>query len=265
HKTDRVVKGFDVRPDMAIETWIELPMGEEVLLWDEFSPALYSLNIILESSCNDNKWRDEVFTNFGMREFTANGTQFTVNDKTVFLRGKHDACVFPLTGYSPMDVDSWERILRIAKSYGINHYRFHTWCPPEAAFEAADRIGIYMQPELCPGNFFWDSDHPDYDPEMLKYLKAEAAGIMKAFGNHPSFVMFALGNELGGSRKAMAEVVDWLRSIDSRHSYAQGSNNFWTEPMLAEGDDYWTTMRTNVGRASIRGAFSHCNMPLGYI
>jgi len=267
HKTDRVVKGFDVSPGVATETWVELRMGEEVLLWDEFSPAFYSLSIMLESSCNDNKWRDEVFTNFGMREFRANGTQFAVNGKTVFLRGKHDACVFPLTGYSPMDVDSWERILRIAKSYGINHYRFHTWFPPEAAFEAADRVGIYMQPELWPGKFFWDSDHPDYDPEMLKYLKAEAARIMKAFGNHPSFVMFALGNELGGSRKAMAEVVDWLRSIDSRHLYAQGSNNFWTKPMLAEGDDYWTTFRTNVGSASIRGAFSHYNIygPLGHI
>ena len=64
------------------------------------------------------------------------------------LRGKHDGLIFPKTGYAPTDVNEWLRVLGIAKSYGINHYRFHTCCPPDAAFTAADLLGIYMEPEL---------------------------------------------------------------------------------------------------------------------
>ena len=94
-----------------------------------------------------------------MRKFSTLGTQFTINGTKTFLRGKHDACVFPLTGYPPMDVEGWQKVFRIAKSYNINFYRFHSWTPPLAAFEAADIEGIYLQPELP----FWGSFSKDQE------------------------------------------------------------------------------------------------------
>jgi len=232
-----------------------LPLGAGAKTWDEFSPALYRLRVELDKEVNGKRITDLREIDFGLREFVRKGTQFSVNGRTIFLRGKHDACVFPLTGYAPMSVDEWVGVLRIAKSYGINHYRFHSWCPPAAAFAAADIVGIYMQPELPNWQAFGEPPkNADGDVEIRNssspgarhadYLLAEGKRILQAFANHPSFVMFALGNELAGSRAAMRAVVSEYKRFDPRPLYAQGSNNFFWEPSLAEGDDYWTTYMT---------------------
>jgi len=128
---------FQVSGDSIVE--LEYALGSKTDLWDEYSQPVYTLNAILS---RENQVLDNMTSQFGMRKFAVKGTHFTINGRTTFLRGKHDACVFPLTGHPPMDTAGWMRTFRIAKSYGINHYRFHSWCPPEAAFEAADMMGI---------------------------------------------------------------------------------------------------------------------------
>jgi len=231
-------------------------IGPGMQTWDEFSPALYQLTLDFTGQSGGKRVADRRVLNFGMREFKTRGTQFVVNGRPTFLRGKHDACVFPLTGYAPMNVEEWVRVLRIAKSYGINTYRCHTWCPPDAAFAAADIVGIYMQPEL-PN---WGPIGPpekvdakdvevksDSQPieERTKYLTAEGHRILKQFGNHPSFVMLALGNENNGSREVMGNMVADFRAYDcGRRLFAQGSNNHLNNPTLAPGDDFWTTVST---------------------
>ena len=154
-----------------------------------------------------------------------------------------------------MDVDSWKRVFMIAKSYGINHYRFHTWCPPEAAFTAADIIGVYLQPELCNNGFGFD-----------EYFRAEARRILNAYGNHPSFVMMSMGNETNSSHDKLADLVSNLRVLDRRHLYAQSSNYECGNSKLADGDDYWTTMRVAKGKdGAVRGSYSHADLPLGNV
>lgn len=220
--------------------------------WDEFEPNLYRMQIAYTSKAASSQRT----VSFGMREFTTRGTQFCCNGKTLFLRGKHDACVFPLTGHAPMTVDEWVRVMRIAKSYGINHYRFHTWCPPEAAFEAADIVGIYMQPELpvwgsigakakVDGNDVEQKTDNDPVRQRTEYLREEGLRMLKAYGNHPSFVMMALGNEMSGSMEVMADLIRTYRDYDATKCYAQGSNNFLNNPRLPEGDNYWTTTFTH--------------------
>ena len=119
----------------------ELDMGENMLTWSEYAPNLYRLDVELTSkSGTDTKTVD-----FGMREFKADGTRFTVNGVPVFLRGTLECCIFPLTGYPSMEADYWEKIYRRCKEFGLNHVRFHSWCPPEVAFEVADREGIYLE------------------------------------------------------------------------------------------------------------------------
>ena len=243
----------------TIEAVYEL--GADAPTWDEFAPVLCRLSLRLSASAEGRAFADEREVDFGLRDFTAKGTQFAVNGRTVFLRGKHDACVFPLTGYAPMTEDGWRRVFRIAKSYGLNHYRFHSWCPPEAAFAAADREGLYLQPELP--NFGGDLGK---NAAAAEYTRAEGLRILAAFGNHPSFAMLALGNEMWGGRVKRAEVVRDFRAADPRHLYAQASNYEFGEPKLAEGDDYWTTMRTKVGlEGNVRGSFSHADLPLGHV
>ena len=123
---------------------LTLDMGDSPLLWSEFHPALYRLRISLDTDHT----HDTQSVDFGMREFRTEGTQFVLNDKKIFLRGKHDGCTFPLTGYTPMDVESWRKVFQTAKRYGINHYRCHSYTPSESALKAADIEGIYFQIEL---------------------------------------------------------------------------------------------------------------------
>jgi Glycosyl hydrolases family 2, sugar binding domain/Glycosyl hydrolases family 2/Glycosyl hydrolases family 2, TIM barrel domain len=235
-------------------------MGSNTLFWSEFNPSLYKLAVKLKGK----KVLDTTTINFGMRKFSTLGTQFTINGTKTFLRGKHDACVFPLTGHPPMDVGGWQKVFRIAKSYNINFYRFHSWTPPLAAFEAADIEGIYLQPELP----FWGSFSKNRNSELNTFLLKEGDHILETYGNHASFVMFALGNELSGDFDIMKEFLNHFKSVDSRHLMAYGSNNYLGFRGQAAGEDYYAACRIGADTDTtyskhIRGSFSFADANSG--
>ena len=232
---------------------IEYDLGDKAQLWSEFDPVLYQLNVTLKGKIP----LDAVTTNFGLRKFSTSGTQFTINGLKTFLRGKHDACVFPLTGHPPMDVESWRKVFRIARSYNINFYRFHSWTPPEAAFQAADIEGIYMQPELS----YWGSLSKDRNRDLNDYLLKQGENILEEYGNHASFVMFALGNELSGDQNVMNDFLNHFRAFDSRPLMAYGSNNYLGYRGQAAGEDYFAGCRIGPDtddsyKTHIRASFS---------
>jgi hypothetical protein len=181
----------------------------------------------------------------------------------VFLRGKHDACVWPLTGHCPMDDLAWREYFRRCSDYGINHVRFHSWCPPEAAFRAADDMGIYLQPELP----FW-GDFNAKDSVLMRFLHKEGENILREYGHHPSFAMFALGNELWGSIDEMAHFVSDFRQIAPHILFTFGSNYYLGYQGVKPGMDYFTTCRVG-GEAwgsydtHTRGSFSFADAKTG--
>ena len=240
---------------------IELPvnMGDKPLLWSEFHPALYKLNITLRAGKN----RDSRMVDFGMRKFEVEGTQFVINGYKTFLRGKHDACVFPLTGYGPMDVASWQRVFRVAKQYGINHYRCHSFTPPRAALEAADIEGIYYQIELPLWGYIKREN-----TVLNDFLKREGDMLLEHFGNHPSFMMLGLGNELDAEIDVVREWLDDFRNRDNRHLYCFGSNNNlgWKGPQ--DGEDFFVTCRVGGGdgyTTHVRTSFAYVDAEKGGI
>lgn len=197
---------------------MELPMGQDFLIWDEFSPALYRLTATLKNG----KQIETKQIQFGMREFTINGKWFYINGRKTMLRGTVENCDFPLTGYAPMDVASWERVFRICRSYGLNHMRFHSYCPPEAAFIAADLVGFYLQPE--------GPSWPNHGPKLGngqpidKYLMDETIALTKAYGNYASYCMLACGNEPSGHWvNWVSKFVDYWKTADSRRVYIGAS------------------------------------------
>lgn len=202
---------------------IDLPMGESMQLWDEFHPNLYRLTATLQTKAG----KDVRQVQFGMREFTIQDKYFYINGRKTMLRGTVENCVFPLTGYAPMDVESWERVFRICRQYGLNHMRFHSFCPPEAAMIAADLVGFYLQPEgpTWPNHGSSLGDGRPVDD----YLWEEAKRIVKQYGNYPSFAMFAIGNEPRGRWVAwVSKFVDYWKETDSRRVYTGASvGNGW--------------------------------------
>ncbi len=203
----------------------DLPLGADAKLWDEFHPNLYHLSARLASG-------DTKLIRFGMRQISKNGTHFEVNGHPIFLRGTLECAIFPKTGHPPTDVDSWRRILEIAKSYGLNHLRFHSWCPPEAAFAAADEIGFFYQVEVSS----WGA--PGDNAELGKWIYAEADRMLKRYGNHPSFMLMPYGNEPLGQHdnEYLAKWVSHYKKSDSRRLYTSGSG--W--PQLKENDYHVT-------------------------
>lgn len=172
------------------------------------------------------------------KNFHIKGAHFYANGHRIFLRGKHDAAVWPLTGHVEMSVEGWMKYLGTCKEYGINHVRFHSWCPPEAAFVAADSLGIYLQPELP----FWGS-FDKKDERLMAFLHQEGENILREYGHHPSFRMMALGNELWGDIDKMKEFVDDFRKIAPDKYYTFGSNYYLGYQGIKEGMDYFTTCR----------------------
>jgi len=210
--------------------FIELtyPMGDNPLLWDEFHPNLYSINV----SLNKNEKMDQKDVTFGIREFSTLGTQFTINGNLTFLRGTMEGAIFPKTGFPSTDIEEWIRIFKVSKSFGLNHMRFHSWCPPEAAFIAADRLGFYLQIEASSwanqGVTIGDGEPID------QYIYEESERMVKAFGNHPSLVMMAYGNEPAGDNhiEYLTDFVKYWQEKDDRFLYTTGSG--W--PVIPESD-----------------------------
>jgi len=209
---------------------IDYPMGDKIVPWSEFSPSLYRLSVNLKES--NSVLIDSLSQNFGMRDFKTDGTRFEVNGRQIFLRGTLECCIFPLTGYPPTDVDSWTKVLRTIKDYGLNTVRFHSWCPPEAAFIAGDQLGMYFQIECSSwansGTSIGDGGIID------EYIYQEGDKILNAYGNHPSFCMLAYGNEPAGNNQNtyLGKLLTYWRAKDSRRVYTSGAG--W--PVIPEND-----------------------------
>ncbi len=197
---------------------LSYPLGKDALLWDEFNPNVYELNLQLKAG----KETDHKTIDFGLREFKPEGTRFTNNGRPVFLRGTLECAIFPLTGYPPTGTEYWEKIYTAVKAHGLNHVRFHSWCPPEAAFKAADEMGIYLQVECSS----WANVSTQLGSGLPidQYIMDESERIVDAYGNHPSFVMMAYGNEPGGPHHAefLTGFVKHWAEKDSRRVYTSG-------------------------------------------
>ena len=213
-----------------------IDMGDDMLTWSEFEPNLYRLDVELTTKTE----KDYKSTTFGMREFRAEGTRFQINGTPVFLRGTLECAIFPLTGYASMDADYWTKIYKRCEEYGLNHVRFHSWCPPQVAFEMADRAGIYLQVECGVWTRVGDGTPVD------EWLYAESERIVKEYGNHPSFVMMSHGNEpLGQNRdEYLIKFLDYWKAKDNRRVYSAGSG--W--PYLSNAD-YWNTSNPRINGA----------------
>lgn len=192
-----------------------LQMGDGMLLWDEFNPQLYKLEAVVKTKDGRTYTKETVF---GMRKMEIRDKMFYMNGRKTILRGTVENCDFPNTGYPPMDLESWLKLFKTCKSYGLNHMRFHSYCPPEAAFLAADMTGFYIQPE--------GPSWPNHGVRLGrgepidKYLMDESMAIVNEYGNHPSFTFYAFGNEPAGNWvKWSTDHVAQMKAYDPRHLY----------------------------------------------
>ena len=207
--TEPQVKRIRVVPNMSAKSVVvsineqsyTIDLSKNWRPWSEFDPYLYTLTFKYHGK--------PVTVTFGVREISIRDMQFYLNGKPIWMRGTVENCTFPLTGYPPTDEESWEHVFGKCREYGINHVRFHSYCPPEAAFAVADRMGIYLQPE--------GPSWPNHGVRLRrgmpidKYLLEETKRIIDTYGHHPSFVMMAAGNEPAGDWVNYCN--DWVKQM----------------------------------------------------
>lgn len=226
-----------------------VPMGEDIRVWNEQTPVLYDLELRLHTKSGD----DVSKVRFGMRDLRSTGNRFLLNGKPIFLRGTLECCIFPLTGRPPMDEKGWLGVFTSAREWGLNHLRFHSWCPPDAAFRVADSLGFYLQVELP----LWP-DQVGEDEAKNRFLYDEADRILAEYGNHPSFCFLSLGNELPEDFGYLAGLLRHVKAQDSRHLYTTTSFSFagghgnWPEA----DDDYLVAQWTRKGWVRGQGVFN---------
>lgn len=225
------------------EIVIAKPEGIEP--WDEFNPNLYELKLLSANSSTS--------VIFGYSQIKKDGGVLKLNGKRIFLRGNLECVIFPLTGHPPMKKEEWATLIAQAKAYGLNHLRFHSWCPPKAAFEAADEAGFYCQVELPHWSLRFGEDQ-----NTTNFLMDEADKILTEYGNHSSFVLMALGNELQGDAELMNSSVAALRAKDNRHLYMTTCYSFQRPLGLVAQpqDDYFVTQKTDKGWVRGQGIFN---------
>lgn len=190
---------------------LEIPFTPAVTeKWDEFSPVTHTMDLYLTAGT----FSDTLQVPYALRDLAVKDKQFVLNGRPVFMRGPVDECVYPLTGYPPTDKASWMRVLGICKSHGFNFMRFHSWCPPKAAFEAGDELGFLFQIELP----LWTIDAPPFgqDAPRDQFIHDELKRILDTYGNHPSFGFMAMGNESHGSLDSLTHAG---RARDPRPIY----------------------------------------------
>ena len=230
---------------------LNLLLGDKALFWDEFQPNLYTVKVKL--SISDRSGKDEAMTTFGLREITNENGLLQVNGRRIFLRGTLECDIFPLTGHPPMTKEGWLKVFNTAKAYGLNHLRFHSWCPPDAAFAVADSLGFYLQVELP----FWNENVGE-DKKTISFIKKEANRISDVYGNHPSFCLWSSGNELRGDFNVLKELIIEAKAKDNRHLSATTTFTFekghgkWPE----KEDEYFITQYTRKDWVRGQGIFN---------
>lgn len=192
---------------MVIE---KLPAGGRPVPWSPEHPRLYTAVFTTADGAETRRLR------FGYRTIETRGNRFFLNGRPFFLRGNVEACNFPLTGAPAMDVAAWRRIFLIHRQDGYNAIRFHSWCPPAAAFEAADEVGVFLLPEANVWHDGWNGGGvlPGRGQAIDDFIQAELDRILAAYGNSPSFFSLAIGSELAGGEKGCdwPKLNAWMRT-----------------------------------------------------
>ncbi|MDE5607523.1 MAG: hypothetical protein K2I64_01165 [Muribaculaceae bacterium] len=214
--------------------------------WNEFHPELHTASVTLDGRT--------VTATYGLRHID-NADGLRINGVPIFLRGTLECCVFPLTGVPPTSPEGWLKTFITARRWGLNHLRFHSWCPPEAAFQVADSLGFYLQVELP----VWSLKIGD-DSAAEAYLRDEFERIVAEYGNHPSFCLLSAGNELQHDFDWLNETVEMMKARDPRHLYTTTSFTFekghggHPEP----ADQFFVTQWTDNGWIRGQGVFESC-------
>src|ERR1041385_1881706 len=170
----------------AAEIALTVPL-EPFRAWSPEEPNLYRADIVLEV---DGKPIDGWAARVGVRKWEVRGGDFYLNNRRHFVRGYGDDFIYPRTLCSPASREVHRRHLELARSYGFTYVRHHTHCEVPEFYDAADEVGIMVQPEMP----YYGPAPSAAAPDTFK-PKEDLEELFTHYRRHVSLSTYCTGNE----------------------------------------------------------------------
>lgn len=200
--------GPSVRAGMAgAETTLDLDLPRAPL-WTPETPKLLVADVQLRRA---GKVVDRRTVRFGMRRMEVRGSDFYLNGERYYLRGYGDDWTFPQTIYGLPDVPSWREYLSKRTAYGLNYVRHHSTMPPDDYLDAADEVGMLVQPELP---IVYEHYLQEATPRTQDLYRQVWRDYIVQMRNHPSVLSWCTGNEQWNGYALSQELCREAKQLD---------------------------------------------------
>ena len=204
-------------------------------LWSAERPYLYTL--VAELKDSKNKTVEIISTSIGFRkveikntkalddEFGLAGRYFYINGKTVKLKGVNRHESNPSTG-KVVSHDQMEKEIMLMKRANINHVRNSHYPDDPYWYYLCNKYGIYLEDEanLESHQYYYGKESLSHPIEWKPAHVARSVEMVRAHINHPSIVIWSLGNEAGPGNNFVA-AYDAIKEIDKSRPVQYERNN----------------------------------------
>ena len=207
-------------------------------LWDLENPYLYTLrsSIFLE-----NRLVDRVENRFGIRSIVFDPEKgFLLNGRPTLLRGgcvHHDNGILGAVAYERAE----ERRVELLKANGFNAIRTAHNPPSTAFLDACDRVGMLVIDEAFDA-WIIGGRPQDYSVHFNDWWERDLESLVKRDWNHPSVIMWSIGNEIHGKTKP--EVVEASRLLAQKVKELDSSRPVTAGVNIWPGED-WEEVKAN--------------------
>lgn len=186
--------------------------------WTAETPALYTTVITLKEG---DKVVETMSSRTGFRKIEIKGRVFMVNGVAVKLKGVNRHENWPESGHTVDEAEMIRDILLI-KQANCNHVRTSHYSNDPHWYELCDEYGIYLLAEAnLESHGAWDEFNEE--PRIKAAIIDRDVTNVENFKNHPSVVIWSLGNECGSGGSNFRAALAEMRKIDStRPTHYQG-------------------------------------------
>ncbi|MBA2950546.1 glycoside hydrolase family 2 TIM barrel-domain containing protein [Streptomyces himalayensis] len=219
-RVDSLVDGRVTVPELGIDVATGEPLTVPVEPWTAETPRLYD-GVLATAG-------ERIPLRIGFRTVVVEDGVIKVNGKRILLRGVNRHEFHPETGRT-LDLDTMRRDLVLMKQHNINAVRTSHYPPHPAFLDLCDELGLWVIDEcdLETHGFVEQAwrDNPVDDDRWTPALLDRAARMVERDKNHPSVVIWSLGNEAGTGR-GLTAMAEWIHDRDaSRLVHYEGDIN----------------------------------------
>lgn len=187
---------------------------ENVKAWSAEEPHLYRLSITLENK-NDKSQQVLIQKNIGFRNIKIENDQLLVNGKAIYIKGVDRHETDPHTGHV-VSKESMEKDIRLMKQHNINAVRSSHYPNHPYWLELCDKYGLYVIDEANIESHPLAIDEKTQLGNEMSWLPAHLDRIQRMYyrdRNHPSIIIWSLGNEAGHGA-VFDSCYRWLKRTD---------------------------------------------------